>query len=149
MFTRRIITSACVLALAVPVAAGARPAFDQPTSAGSTPTSHGDTKYDLQNQQDLGTPVGVTGDTKSDITPANYADALSRLSAEKIAAAYGNTAPKVTPVAVSAPSAQPNDDTNGWRIAAVAEAGVLAALALGGGLAAGGHLRPRRRMTAA
>jgi hypothetical protein len=148
MFTRRIIASACALALAVPVAAGARPGFD-PEPSKAPVTVYGDTKYDLQNQQDLGTPSGVTGDTKGDITPANQSDALSRLSLEQLQAAYGTIAPKTHPVAVSAPSAQPNDDTNGWRIAAVVEAGVLAALALGGGLALSGHLRPRRRMTTA
>jgi hypothetical protein len=134
MITRRILACACALALAVPAAAGARAGFDAP------PTTHhvvyGDTKYDLQNQQDLGSPKG---DTKYDIKPS-YADSVGSLTAEQLAAAYGTTQPEVSPVA--SPVADSSDDVNGWRIAAVAEAGLLAALALGAA-AFVARMRPR------
>jgi hypothetical protein len=124
MLTRRIVASTCALALALPVAASARPGLDAPPPKSATPAvSYGDTKYDLQNRTDLGAPVG---DTKGDL----------HVVVPKLAAPA--TAPKATS----------NDGTNGWRIAAVAEAGVLAALALGGGLALGGHHAPRRRLPA-
>ena len=162
MLTRRILACACALALAVPAAAGARAGFDPP------PTTHhvvyGDTKYDLQNQQDLGS---LKGDTKNDIK-FSYADRVSSLPPAQLAAAYGTTQPKGAPIAsapdVSArhvvvpagkgvggrivplhhnPAAGSSDnDVDGWQIAAVAEAGLLAALMLGGA-AFVGRTRPR------
>ena len=130
MLTRRIVASACALALALPAAAVARPAFDPPPSTSATPAvSYGDTTYNTQNQ-DLGTTAGQTttpvGDTKSDLYVT-----VPRLSAPA-------SAPKVTQ----------STGTDGWRIAAVAEAGVLGALVLGGGLALSGQVGPRRRLTA-
>ena len=86
MITRRIIACACALALAVPAVASARPGFEAPVPD----TSHvvyGDTKYDLQNTQDLA-PKGVTGDTKGDVKPA-YVDRVGSLTAAQLAAATG------------------------------------------------------------
>ena len=143
MITRRIIACACALALAVPAVASARPGFEAPV----TDTSHvvyGDTKYDLQNTQDLA-PKGVTGDTKGDVKPA-YVDRVGSLTAAQLAAAYGTTLPKATPVA--SPSVSSSDDgTDGWRIAAVAEAGLLAAFVLGAATFVG-RMRTRRGGTA-
>jgi hypothetical protein len=138
VITRRIAACACALALAVPAAAGARAGFDPPvTTTGHT--VYGDTKYDLQNQQDLA-PKGVTGDTKNDVKPA-YVDRVGSLTAAQLTAAYGTTH-EPTPVASS--STQSTDDgTDGWRIAAVAEAGLLAAFALGAATFVG-RMRPRR-----
>jgi hypothetical protein len=138
MFTRRIVAGVCALALAVPAVASARPA-DNGTPVNRSGVVYGDTKYDLQNKQDLA-PKGVVGDTKSDVKPS-YADRIGSLTAGQLAAAYGTTQPKATPVA--SPSAGSTDDgTNGWRIAAVAEAGLLAAIALGSA-ALVGRRRPR------
>jgi hypothetical protein len=138
MITRRIVACACALALAVPAAAGARAGFDPPIKT-TGHTVYGDTKYDLQNQQDLA-PKGVTGDTKSDIKPS-YTDRVGSLSAAQLTAAYGTTH-QPTPVASS--STQSTDDgTDGWRIAAVIEAGLLAAFALGAATFVG-RMRPRR-----
>ena len=148
MITRRIVACACALALAVPAVASARPGFDAPVPD----TSHmvyGDTKYDLQNQQDLSSPKpdlapkGVTGDTKADVNPS-YADRVGSLSATQLAAAYGTTTPKAAP---HGPVTSGGDDTDGWQIAAIAEAGLLAAFALGAATFVG-RMRPRRSAAA-
>jgi hypothetical protein len=138
---RRIAASACALALLVPAAASARPGFDPPVAFGGTSVAktggvtYGDTKYDLQNQQDL------------KAAKPSYADRVGSLSAEQLAAAYGTTKPgtptqfaygasapdaKFVP-ATTAPvaTASAGDDTDGWQIAALAEAGLLAALGFG------------------
>jgi hypothetical protein len=133
MLTRRIVACACALALAVPAAAAARPGFDPPPS--TQHVVYGDTKYDLQNTQDL----APKGDTKNDIKPA-YVDRVGSLSAAQLTAAYGTTH-EPTPVAVSSTDSS-DDGVNGWRIAAVAEAGLLAAIALAGA-ALVGRMRPR------
>lgn len=136
MLTRRIVASVCALALAVPAAAGARAGFDPP------PTTHhvvyGDTKYDLQNQQDLGSPKG---DTKDDVVVTD-ADRIGSLTSTQLAAAYGTDRPHRAPIADST-----DDGTNGWRIAAVVEAGLLAAIALAGA-ALVARTRPRHGATA-
>jgi hypothetical protein len=141
MFTRRIAVSACALCLAVPAAAGAQPAHDQPAPA-KPAVAYGDTKYDLQNQQELG---GVTGDTKSDLkaptTATTDTDKVGSLSAEQLAAAYGTDRPKTTPVTASV--GQSDDGTNEWQIAAFVEGGLLAAFVVGSGLALT-RMRPRR-----
>jgi hypothetical protein len=161
VITRRIVACACALALAVPAAAGARAGFDPPVK--TQHVVYGDTKYDLQNTQDLApkgvtgdtkndlqntqdlAPKGVTGDTKNDVRPA-YVDRVGSLTAAQLATAYGTTQPKATPVA--SPSVSSTDDgTNGWRIAAVAEAGLLAAFVLGAATFVG-RMRPRRGATA-
>jgi hypothetical protein len=157
MLTRRITACACALALAVPAVASARPGFDAPVAYGGAPVAHsggvvyGDTKYDTwppqaavqehRDKQDL----AAKGDTKNDVT-SSYADKVGSLSAEQLAAAYGTTKPTGTPVA-SPSVGSPEDGTNGWRIAAVAEAGLLAAIALGSALLVV-RTRPRRSAAA-
>jgi hypothetical protein len=152
MFTRRIAVSACALALAVPAAASARSADDPslPVAYGGPTTAaqnmpHGDTKDDLQTQGDLGSP-DVAGDTKNDVArpSGKAADAIAALTTEQLAAAYGAGRPGHIAVAAS-PVATPDDGTDGWRIAAVTEGGVLAALLLGGAAAVGLRARPQRR----
>jgi hypothetical protein len=110
MSIRRLAASAaCALSLAVPAAALAVPIQD-PVAPKQQPAvvAYGDTKYDLQNQQDLSAPIG---DTKSDLKP-------------------------VVPTTPAAPSfAKHDDNTNGWQIAALAEAGLLAVALLGVGAA--------------
>jgi hypothetical protein len=86
----------------------------------------------------------VSGDTKADVKPS-YADRVGSLSAAQLTAAYGTThAP--TPVAASSTQSA-DDDTDGWQIAAIAEAGLLAAFALGAATFVG-RTRPRRSATA-
>jgi hypothetical protein len=155
MFHRRIIASACALALVVPAAASAVPAQDPPGASLFAGKAHhiqravpvpgityADTKYDAQNQQDLGapTPTASTDDTKSDAQNQQYRNELGNLTGDT-----KNDLPKGNPVPVSAPAptAQPADDgTNGWLIAALVEGAVLAAVVLAAGMAV---TRTRRR----
>jgi hypothetical protein len=146
MFIRRLATSACALALIIPAAAGAQQAdhiFPQPVPE-KTHTVYGDTKYDLQNKQDLGSPT-VKGDTKNDIiVPAGKsAGAIASLTDKQLPAAYGG---RLHAAHVTAAGAT-DDGPDGWQIAAVAEAGLLAAFALGAATFVG-RMRPRRGATA-
>jgi hypothetical protein len=127
MRTRSILAGACALCLAVPVAAGAKPGG--PVFVGhihhAAPAfvlATGDTKNDLHviaHQQ------GITGDTKSDLPGATTP-------------APGPTA---TPVTTTPAAAETSDD--GWQIAALAEGGLLAIVAVGA--AATLTARSRRR----
>lgn len=121
MFVRRIAASACALSLIIPAAAVAVP-IHNPVAPKQQPAAvaYGDTKYDLQNQQDLSAPIG---DTKSDLKPAT-------------------PAVQVTPAAPK--SFVSHDNGNGWQIAAWAEAAVLAALAVGCVALISGRTRSRR-----
>jgi hypothetical protein len=171
--TRRLAAAICALCLTIPAAASARfdDGVTQPAPAPKSHVSYGDTKYDLHNQQELKGVIGDTkndvktpavavnrspaplGDTKNDIvvptgksigrigsSAANaYVDKVGALSAEQLAAAYGTSRPKSTPVATQVAG----DDTNEWRIAAVVEAALLAAFAVGAALALSGRQRRR------
>jgi hypothetical protein len=120
---RRLIPVLCALAVAVvPAAALAQPAQDPSPAATHGGVVYGDTKYDLQNQSDQKAPTGVSayeqaisGDTKGNLPRA--------------IAPTGTPAQPTTPV--STPTAS-DDTTNGWQIAALGEAAVLLAFALGG-----------------
>ena len=136
--------AACALATAT---AGAVPAQDPPAAYGPA-TVADDTKSDLNVSRGplaaYGDPT-VTGHTKSDLKVSqSYADRVGSLPPEELAAAYGTSKidadPVTTPRAVVVST---DDGTNGWRIAAVAEAGLLAAIALGAA-ALVGRARPRR-----
>jgi hypothetical protein len=125
--SRRIIPVLCALAVAlVPATALAQPAQDPSPAATQGGVVYGDTKYDLQNQADLKSPTGVSaydqaisGDTKGNLPRAIAPPGTP-----------AETPAKPTPV--SKPTASNDDTTNGWQIAALAEAAVLAAFALGG-----------------
>ena len=121
MFIRRIAASACALSLIIPAAAVAVPIQD-PVAPKQQPAAvaYGDTKYDLQNQQDLSAPIG---DTKSDLAPVT-------------------PAVQVTPAAPK--SFVSHDNSDGWQIAAWAEAAVLAAVAVGTVVLISGRTRSRR-----
>jgi hypothetical protein len=142
--SRRIIPILCALAVAVvPATALAQPAQDPAPAVTRGGVVYGDTKYDLQNQQDQGVnayETAISGDTHGNLPraiapapdkPSNVVsdvDRIGSLSAEQLAAAYGTTKPtNVGPVQTAAP----DDDTSGWQIAAWAEAAVLAAIAIG------------------
>jgi hypothetical protein len=155
---RRIfsIAAVCGLLLALPALAGARPAQD-PVVPSSTPAYHvsyGDTKYDLQNQQDLNGGAA-----------ADRVDRIGSLTPQQLAAAYGAREPKATtanvyvppadptkvygvtkaPAAANTPAPASSDSDDGWQIAAISEAGLLALLACG---SAALVVRARRRVTA-
>jgi hypothetical protein len=119
--SRRIAACACALALAVPAAASAMPPHDPASSQGGT-VSYGDTKYDLQNAQDLNAGVAAKQD-------------LKRLQAGKtIAIVKPADSPRAAVVSTST-------DSNGWRVAAVIEAGILAAFAVGAAVLLTGRQR--------
>jgi hypothetical protein len=135
MLTRRIAASACALALVAPAAAVAHPADNGP-AANRTGVVYGSTQYDLQNKQDLS-------------GKASYADQLAAMSDTELSAAFGargpssGTANVYVPPADSTkvyhasapvkttPVASADGTSDGWQIAAIAEAGILAAFAFG------------------
>jgi hypothetical protein len=147
---RRIIPVLCALAVAVvPASALAQPTQDPSPDVARGGVVYGDTKYDQQNQRDQGSPAGgtayeqaISGDTKGNLprgiapgpaaspsAPVTDVDRVGSLTPAQLAAAYGTTKPTVTPV--SAPTTSDHDTTDGWQIAAIAEAALLAALAIG------------------
>lgn len=124
--SRRIIPVLCALAVAVvPATALAQPAQDPSPVVTRGGVVYGDTKYDLQNQQDQKSPTGsaydqaISGDTKGNLPRAIAPPGTPAETPAK----------PTTPV--STPTAS-DDTTNGWQIAALGEAAVLAAFAFGG-----------------
>ena len=160
---RRIIPVLCALAVAaVPATALAQPATDPSPVVTRGGVVYGDSKYDQQNQRDQGSPAGgtayeqaISGDTKGNLpraiapepagspsAPVTDVDRVGSLTPAQLAAAYGTTKPTVTPV--SAPTASDNDTNNGWQIAALGEAAVLAAFVLAAAFVASRqHRAPR------
>ncbi|HEX6697716.1 MAG TPA: hypothetical protein VF080_12990 [Solirubrobacteraceae bacterium] len=110
MLTRRIVASLCALCLAVPAAAGAKDVRYVGHAHHAVLVATGDTKDDLPGAVAAIPP----GDTKDDLpsTPAAH-----------------NTA--IAPQASSQATASTDDATNGWRLAAVIEGGLLVAFAIG------------------
>jgi hypothetical protein len=114
MLIRRIAASACALCLAVPAVATAKDVrYVGHAHHATAVLAVGDTKGDLRGAVAAVPP----GDTKDDLPGAVASPATH------------NTA--VAPRATSQSTASTDDATNGWRLAAVIEAGVLAALAIG------------------
>jgi len=116
MLTRRIVASACALCLAIPTFAAAKPVHHHAVAVVAT----GDTKNDLHvdaNRQ------AIVGDTKSDLPRA-------------ITHAPPATKPVTLPRGGTVNRTVAGDgSTDGWQIAALAEAGLLAVAALGVGAA--------------
>jgi hypothetical protein len=112
MLTRRILASVCALCLAVPAVASAKDVRYVGHAHHAVLVATGDTKGDLPGSL----PVVPPGDTKDDLPGT-------------IAPASHNTA--VAPRATSQSRASTDDATNGWRLAAVIEGGLLAAFAIG------------------
>ena len=132
MLTRRIAASACALCLVVPTAASAMP-------GGPVFTGH----------VHHATPVVASGDTKNDLHVSAYEQAISgdtkgRLP-RAIAPAPATSKPvSVAPAGRAKPAVAGDGSTDGWQIAAWAEAAVLAAFALGAALLVSGRTRSRR-----
>ena len=152
MLTRRIVASACALCLAIPTLATAKDTrFVGHVHRAAPVLATGDTKYDLQLASQA---PGVSGDTKSDLpgasapAPATHnvrvpgVDRVGSLTAAQLATAYGKTKPAATPVSVAAP----DHATDGWRLAAAAEAAVLAAFAIGAAVFMTGRQRRAPRL---
>jgi hypothetical protein len=130
MPTRRIAASACALCLIVPALAGAQPIHDPPAA---TPTSP-------QSTARVMGPSGTTNPTSPRSTaglmgPSGTTNPTSPRSTAGLMGPSGTTK-----AAAHAAVASDGDATDGWRIAAVSEAALFAALALGSALI----LRARR-----
>jgi hypothetical protein len=140
MLTRRIVASACALCLAVPAAAGAKDVRYVGHAHHVVVVATGDTKSDLPGAVAVVPP----GDTKTDLAdavaavpPGDTKDDLPSTPASH------NTA--VAPRPTSQSTASTHDATNGWRLAAVLEGGLLAAFAIGAAVFMTGrqHRAPR------
>jgi hypothetical protein len=140
MLTRRIVAGVCALCLAIPAAASAKDVRYVGHAHHAVLVATGDTKSDLPGAVAVVPP----GDTKGDLTrtvPASPAgDTKDDLPSTP---ATHNTA--VAPRATSQQAASTDDATNGWRLAAVIEGGLLAAVAIGAGVFMAGrqHRAPR------
>ena len=130
MLTRRIVISACALSLAIPAAAGASPATDPPKA--NNPDGITSTTY----------PTLVKAKGPSGTTPATYPKLV------KAKGPYGTTVATSTQHTTGATAhpagASGRDAANSWRTAAVSEAALLAALALGSALLLLARRRPPR-----
>jgi hypothetical protein len=145
MVTRRVALTACALCLAVPGIAGAQPIHDSP-GGHADPVLHrasldeqtpGDAYSQLSHAKALDAMGGQQGHSGNASNKARV-DRVGSLTAEQLIAAYGSTKPAP---ATHASIASADEGTDGWRIAAVTEAALLAALALASALIA----RARRR----
>jgi hypothetical protein len=137
MVTRRIVTSVCALCLAIPAAAVASPGTDQPKAQGPygvTPVPGAPTAAKAKG------PYGVAPVPGSQITanakgPYGVAPVPGSQIAAKAKGPYGITPVNAGSITASgtahrAPAAR-SDSTAGWRIVALCEAALLAAVALG------------------
>jgi hypothetical protein len=127
VLNRRLVASACALCLALPAAAAAKPADQRP---------HG-----FLHQT---APVVQTGDTKSDLHAQSYVQAISGDTQGQLPRAIV-PAPEA-PQPANTPSANPtavagDGSTDGWQIAAIGEAALIAAFAFGSAAV----IRSRRR----
>jgi hypothetical protein len=125
MLTRRIAVSACALCLAVPTFAAAKPVHHAVQVVAS-----GDTKNDLHVDA---YEQAIAGDTKGHLPRA-------------ITHAPPATKPVILPRGGTVNRTVADDgSTDGWQIAALAEGGVLAALAIAAGVSFAGrqHRAPR------
>ena len=141
MLTRRILASVCALCLVVPAAAGAKDVrYVGHVHHAAAIVVTGDTKGDLPGA----VPAVGAGDTKDDLPGAVPAvgagDTKDDLPSTP---ASHNTA--VAPRAPSQATASTDDATNGWRLAAVIEGGLLIAFAIGAAVFMTGrqHRAPR------
>ena len=144
MLTRRIVASACALCLAVPAFAAAKPVHQHAVPV----VAAGDTKDDLHvdaNQQ------AIVGDTKSDLhvdanQPTTVGDTKGDLPGA-ITHAPPATKPVILPRGGTVNRTVAGDgSTNGWQIAALAEAGLLAAVAIAAGVSVAGRRDRAPRM---
>jgi hypothetical protein len=149
MLTRRIVISACALSLAIPAAAGASPATDPPKAKGP----YGITSTTYPKLVKAKGPYGTTTATgPQDTVTAKGPYGTTTATYPKLVKAkgpYGTTTAtgprQDTTRATAHPAgASGRDAANGWRTAAVSEAALLAALALGSTLLLLARRRPPR-----
>jgi hypothetical protein len=146
MLIRRIAASACALCLAVPAVATAKDVrYVGHAHHATAVLAVGDTKGDLHGAVSAVPPADTKGDLHGTVSAVPPGDTKDDLRGAVSAVPPGDTkgdlpgtvaspathdtavAPRVT----SQSKASTDDATNGWRLAAVIEAGLLAALAIG------------------
>jgi hypothetical protein len=132
MFVRRLVAGACALCLVVPTAASARP-------GGPVFTGH------VHHT----TAVVATGDTKNDLHVETYEQAISGDTKGRLPRAITHAPPSTTPVSTApagraTPVVAGDGTSDGWQIAALAEAGLIAVVAL----VAAGFMTSRTRREA-
>jgi hypothetical protein len=134
MLTRRIAISVCTLCLAIPAAAGASPATNAPTAKGPFGIPPAGPRSTVKAKGPFGIPpAGPRSTVKAKGpfgTPA--AGPRSTVTAKGpfgIPPATGSQNTSAGPVHGSA--ASPRDGMNGWGIAAISGAALLAAVVLG------------------
>jgi hypothetical protein len=129
VITRRIVISACALCLAIPAAAGASPAKGP----------YGATAPDPPKVVEAKGPYGVTTPDPPKLVEAKGPYGVTTPDPPKLVKAegpYGTTlAPSseatTTGATTLGAAASSHDGINDWRTAAISEAALLAALALG------------------
>ncbi|HEX6620241.1 MAG TPA: hypothetical protein VF024_11310 [Solirubrobacteraceae bacterium] len=126
MLTRRIVASVCALCLAIPAAASAKDVRYVGHAHHAVLVATGDTKSDLPGAVAVVPPGDTKGDLTSTVPASPAGDTKDDLPSTP---ATHNTA--VAPRTTSQPAASTDDATNGWRLAAVIEGGLLAAVAIG------------------
>jgi len=129
MLTRRIAASACALCLAVPTVAAAMP---------GGPVYVGHVHH--------AAAVVATGDTKNDLHVETYEQAIAGDTKGRLPRAITHAPPVTKPVSATPagrarPAVAGDGSSDGWQIAALAEAGVLAVVALGGAAALTSRMR--------
>jgi hypothetical protein len=159
MLTRRIVAGACALCLAVPAAAGAKDVHYVGHAHPAVVVATGDTKSDLPGAVAVAPPgdtksdlpgaaaVAPPGDTKADLpravavvppgaTKADLPRAVAVVppgdTKDDLPSTPASHNTAVAPRSTSPAAASTDDATNGWRLAAVIEGGLLVAFALGG-----------------
>jgi hypothetical protein len=142
MLIRRIAASACALCLAVPAVAAAKDDVGHAHQAAAV-LAVGDTKGELHGAVSAVPPADTKGDLHGAASAVPPGDTKDDLPGSVASPATHNTAvaPRVTPQ----PTASTDDATNGWRLAAVIEGGLLAAFAIGAAVFMTGrrHRAPR------
>ena len=119
MLTRRIAASACALCLVVPAAASAMP-------GGPVFTGH----------VHHATPVVASGDTKNDLHVSAYEQAISGDTKGRLPRAIAPAPAPANhvsgrPAGRATPAVAGDGSNDGWQTAALAEAGLIAVVALG------------------
>jgi serine/threonine protein kinase HipA of HipAB toxin-antitoxin module len=145
MLIRRIAASACALCLAVPAVATAKDVrYVGHTHHATAVLAVGDTKGDLPGAISAVPPGDTKHDLSATVSTVPPGDTKGDLPGSVASPATHNTA--VAPRVTSQPTASTDDVTNGWRLAAVIEGGLLAAFAIGAAVFMTGRQHRAHRM---
>jgi hypothetical protein len=134
MLTRRIAVSVCTLCLAIPAAAGASPAANAPRANGPYGIAPAGPRSTVKAKGPYGiAPAGPRSTVKAKgpygIPPAGPRSTVKAKGPFGVPPATGSQNTTAGPVHGSA--ASPRDGINGWGIAAISGAALLAVVVLG------------------